>query len=96
MTATPLTNRSIHMIFMRGSGRTNQQIGEFYGISEDYARTTIRRTVTALGATDVVHALAILLVITPDSLDILRQDITIPEQARHALQSLTDPAEEMT
>ncbi len=83
-----LTQRGVSMLIMRGEGRTNKEIGALYGISEDFARTTIRRTVLALGANDVAHALAILLVTDPGLLGHLRQELTIPDKVRRALYEL--------
>lgn len=86
-----LTHRGVSALIMRATGQTNAEIAGLYGISEDFARTTIRRAVLALGARDVAHALAILFVADPTLLDDLRQHLTVPEQAHQALRDLDGP-----
>lgn len=80
--------RGTSMLIMRGEGRTNTDIGKIYGVGESQVSGIIRRTVKALGANDVAHALAIMLVTDPALLDHFRQELAIPERTRQMLQEL--------
>ncbi|MFK0140730.1 sigma factor-like helix-turn-helix DNA-binding protein [Streptomyces murinus] len=87
MTET-VTDRQVDMLIMRGRGCTHGEIGEAHGVTSSRVTQLLSAARRALGARDVTHALAILILADPKALEFLRRETTIPDQAREALRDL--------